>query len=295
MTTKNVVFIDSRVAGYQTLIVGFSADTEWHLLDTSQDGVKQIQRLLSGHADLDSVQVISHGSIGTLYLGSTVLNGENLAQYQTQLQAIGASLSASGDILLYGCDVAQGDAGISFVDALAKITGADVAASDDRSGAQADSVLEVASGVVEARGYDLSSLTESLAVLVGTEGSDRLEGSVDNDTIRGGSGNDTITGSGGNDWIEGGDESGLWAGDSIQGGPGNDTIFGGAGNDIIDGNTGNDSIDGGAGDDVFTVMGGEGNDTLLGGTGNDTFNLWLTDYSQAQTVRVYGGDGDDLI
>ena len=35
MTTKNIVFIDSRVAGYETLIAGLSADTEWYLLDAN--------------------------------------------------------------------------------------------------------------------------------------------------------------------------------------------------------------------------------------------------------------------
>jgi len=33
--------------------------------------------------------------------------------------------------LLYGCNVAQGEAGVRFIDRLAHYTGADVAASDD--------------------------------------------------------------------------------------------------------------------------------------------------------------------
>ena len=37
MTTKNVVFVDSRVAGYQTFIDSFRADTAWYLLDASLD------------------------------------------------------------------------------------------------------------------------------------------------------------------------------------------------------------------------------------------------------------------
>lgn len=44
MTTKNVVFIDSRVAGYETLMAGLSADTKWYLLDAHPNGINQMQR-----------------------------------------------------------------------------------------------------------------------------------------------------------------------------------------------------------------------------------------------------------
>ncbi len=78
MTCQNIVFIDSRVAGYQNLTASLGADTEWHLLNAGQDGVEQMQRILSGRSGLESIQVVSHGSAGTLYLGSTVLNSGNL-------------------------------------------------------------------------------------------------------------------------------------------------------------------------------------------------------------------------
>jgi uncharacterized delta-60 repeat protein len=167
MSTSHVVFIDSRVSGYETLVASLSADTEWYLLDANLDGVDQMQRLLADYTHLDSVQVISHGSAGALYLGNTVLNGDNLATYQTQLQAIGAALTETGDILLYGCNVAHGDVGLSFVNALAQITEADVAASTDASGSAAlggDSVLEIATGAVAGRALDLEGLSGVLAV-----------------------------------------------------------------------------------------------------------------------------------
>ena len=167
MPPKNIVFIDSRVTGYQTLVADLGADTEWHLLTTEQDGVQQMQCALANHSGLGSIQIISHGAQGALYLGSTVLNSANLAGYQSQLQAIGSSLSQTGDILLYGCNVAQGDAGLGFVNALARITGADVAASDDLTGQAAvggDVVLETASGSIESQALSLNGLQQPLAV-----------------------------------------------------------------------------------------------------------------------------------
>ena len=149
--TRTVTFIDSRVADYQTLIDGLAEGTVWYLLDAATDGIQQMESILSGYTGLEAIQVISHGSPGTLYLGSTVLDSGNLAAYQSSLQAIGAGLCDTGDILLYGCNVAQGDAGIQFIESLAGITGAFVAESDDATGAASlggNWVLELSTGTV---------------------------------------------------------------------------------------------------------------------------------------------------
>ena len=67
-------------------------------------------------------------------------------------RAWGEALTADGDILIYGCDLAASGAGEALVDALAQLTRADVAASDDRTGHAAlggDWDLEYQFGVVE--------------------------------------------------------------------------------------------------------------------------------------------------
>jgi hypothetical protein len=43
-------------------------------------------------------------------------------------------LPAGADVLLYGCDVAQGETGFAFLQALQRLTGADLAASTTPSG-----------------------------------------------------------------------------------------------------------------------------------------------------------------
>jgi hypothetical protein len=69
-----------------------------------------------------------------IQLGGSWLTAGNIEQYQSQLQAWGMSLSDSGDILIYGCDVAAGPKGQAFIDTVARLTGADVAASMDKTG-----------------------------------------------------------------------------------------------------------------------------------------------------------------
>jgi Ca2+-binding RTX toxin-like protein len=152
IATRQVAFIDSRIADYQTLVDGLAEGTEWFLLNAGEDGIDQMAGVLSGYTLLDGIHVFSHGSPGALYLGSTVLEAGNLDAYLTPLQAIGQSLTATGDILLYGCNVAQGDVGTQFVSALAEVTGADVAASTDLTGAAAldgNWVLEAVNGQID--------------------------------------------------------------------------------------------------------------------------------------------------
>jgi len=148
---KEVVFIDTRVPDYQTLLKDVSPDAEVVLLSTDKDGVQQIADALAGRHDIDAIHIISHGDSGVLLLGNGPLFEGNLAQYSAQLHSIGDALTADGDILLYGCDVGAGNAGRAFLSQLAGLTGADIAASTDATGGSAKGGnwdLEIATGEI---------------------------------------------------------------------------------------------------------------------------------------------------
>ena len=152
-STKTVVFIDPNVTDWQNLVNGVEPGSLVFILDPRREGIRQITDKLAALTDIDSVQIISHGGDGSLQLGSTQLNSANLNSYSSQLQQWGKSLTATGDILLYGCDVAQGFVGKAFVQQISQLTGADVAASDDLTGSAAlggDWLLEYATGLIEA-------------------------------------------------------------------------------------------------------------------------------------------------
>jgi uncharacterized delta-60 repeat protein len=153
MPTSNIVFIDSRVTDYQTLIDSLTEPAQVFVLDGESDGLTQIATYLQGRTGIDAIHVISHGSQGAVYLGGTVLDSSNLALHGSLLASIGGALTEAGDILLYGCNVAQGNVGLQFVTSLAQYTGADVAASSDATGAAAlggDWVLEHQTGTIDA-------------------------------------------------------------------------------------------------------------------------------------------------
>ncbi|MBV5299337.1 MAG: DUF4347 domain-containing protein [Rhodoferax sp.] len=150
---KNIAFVDTSVSDFLTLIAGLDSSTEVVLL-SGGDGLHQMVEALAGRRDLDAIYVISHGSEGALQLGSLRLDSANLSQHSADLARLGAALTAQGDLLLYGCDVAKGTAGQAFIDQLAHATGADVAASNDLTGSAARGgnwVLESSTGSIDTR------------------------------------------------------------------------------------------------------------------------------------------------
>ncbi|MBY0484095.1 DUF4347 domain-containing protein [Nitrosomonas sp.] len=199
--THRIVFIDSNVAEYQSLVSQLPTDAERIVLDANQDGVMQILAVLQDRVGLDSIDIISHGKPGTLMLGATPLNSANLENYTEQLNAIGRHLNHCGDLLLYGCEVAQGKIGRAFIEQLAGLTGLNVAASTTLTGAidlGGDWLLEAQVGMIQSFPLHLA-YQGVLADYIGTPADDVLNGSVDNDTFTGGAGNDTLLGGAGND------------------------------------------------------------------------------------------------
>lgn len=164
--SNRIVFIDSQLSNISSLTAELPAGTEVVVLDAHRDGIEQIAQALQGKTNVAAIDVISHGASGALYLGDSVLNNDNVANYAGQLSTIGQALSPTGDILLYGCNVAEGDTGHSFLKKLAHATDADVAASDNLTGVSnlgGDWILERSTGAIEANSLALDSVAYTLA------------------------------------------------------------------------------------------------------------------------------------
>ncbi|WP_206951258.1 DUF4347 domain-containing protein [Trinickia acidisoli] len=134
-TDTQVVFIDSNVTDYQTLIAGLPAGTQYVVLSSSTDGLAQIAQYLEQHPGVSSIHLVSHGADGEIQVGSTWLNEGDLSAYSAELAQIGAAMKPGGDFLIYGCDVAQEADGQLLVQQIASITHLNVAASTTAVGA----------------------------------------------------------------------------------------------------------------------------------------------------------------
>jgi hypothetical protein len=188
---REVIFVDQGVPEWQQLVTNLRSsnggDCQFDVvfIKSGADGVRQIRNALAHYSQLDAIHIISHGADGSIKLGNTWLTSGNLNTYRQELREWGNALKPTGDILTYGCDVAEDASGRKFVDTLGELTGADVAASTNVTGATSlggDWNLEYAVGPIETRvpfrGACQQRWVHTLGVAVDTASS----GTVNNQT-----------------------------------------------------------------------------------------------------------------
>ena len=145
LNSHELVILDGAVPQPELLRQGLRPGIEVVTLPSSGDPLSQLQTILADHHGLSALHLVSHGASGALQLGSSRLDERALQHHPEVAQALAAAVVPHGDLLLYGCDVAAGAAGKSFIKALRQQTGLNIAASDNLTGASAlggDWVLE---------------------------------------------------------------------------------------------------------------------------------------------------------
>lgn len=150
---QEIVFVSPSVRDYEKLLDGISPTVEVVVLDPTRDGVAQMAEVLAGRTGIDTVHLIAEGNEAQLHLGTSFLTRDSIStQYAEQFQQIGQSLSTDADVLIYGCNFGRGEAGQLAISTLASLTGADVAASTDRTGHSSEFgnwILETSTDAIE--------------------------------------------------------------------------------------------------------------------------------------------------
>ena len=150
--SSEVVYIDPSVPDWTSLARGIDPDNEVVVVRAGECVLSQIAYDCTRRKASDTVHIISHGEPGALLFSSGRIHGGNLADFADEFRTIGSSLTDDGDILLYGCNVAKGGPGKTFVRQLRDLTGADIAASSGVTGSAAlegDWILERSAGTIE--------------------------------------------------------------------------------------------------------------------------------------------------
>jgi len=161
-----LLIIDASVADHQSLLADLPANVTVRVIGKDESGLSVIGEELAKGGNFDAIHIVSHGTPGSLTLGSDTIDKNSLSTHNAALQSWAGYLTADADILLYGCDIAQGEQGQVFIDELARITSADIAASTNATGNAdkgGDWVLEANTGSIEATSLTLAGYGELLA------------------------------------------------------------------------------------------------------------------------------------
>tara|TARA_R110002049_G_scaffold4601_5_gene32758 strand:+ start:1054389 stop:1058102 length:3714 start_codon:yes stop_codon:yes gene_type:complete len=155
------------------------------VIDSASDPLDQITEVLRDRRGVTALHIVSHGSDGQLMLGGRVIDTSQLTLRSDQIAMWQNSLSEKADILLYGCDVSASDVGTTFIQTLARLTSADVAASTDRTGTESsggDWVLESTVGQIDtdlfAASSELARIDVTLPITIraaGSEGDEEMQ------------------------------------------------------------------------------------------------------------------------
>lgn len=164
-----LVVVDARVAEQEGFTLDVPANVTVRVVQNDESGLDAVSNELASNPgrQYDTVHIISHGTPGSLSLGNEVISGGSLTAAQREkLTGWALYLTDEADILLYGCDIAAGSEGEAFITEMAHLTGADIAASTDATGAEelgGDWDLELATGAIEATALTVAGFNGLLA------------------------------------------------------------------------------------------------------------------------------------
>ena len=158
---RELVVISSSVKDMGSILEQLSPTQEVLVLEQN-NGLDELNTYLQEHENVYSaIHFISHGNAGEIVINGEIISNDNFEA--AEWAEIGKSLTADGDILFYGCDIAQNEAGETLINRIAEVTNADVAASSDRTGFAGNWELEYINGNVTTQYLSVSAYTHTLA------------------------------------------------------------------------------------------------------------------------------------
>jgi hypothetical protein len=297
---REIAFIDSAVADSGALLSGLRPEVEAILLPRTEPAVEQMVQALEGRENIEAIHVLAHGRPGEVSFAAGALSSQMINEI-AGLPRFGAALGTEGTLFLWSCQTGAGKSGAAFIDALARKTGARVAAASGLVGAasrQGTWILDRGSGPGRQPLTPEATTTFAgvLATFTGTNGNDRADATTGiltgfsggtvaqlqdstGDVFNGGNGADAIVAGNGNDTINLG--SGQFvAGETIQGGGNTST---GTRDQIV--LTSGTTVD-------FSVGTVSGIETLTGSSASDTVTMTASQWVGFSTINLGSGSAD---
>ena len=148
--STNVVLLDSNLADSLSLAYAAGAGTQVFGYDSRTQSANQVLSTVISWAhetgvQIGSLAVFSHGSAGQFALGRDWISADTLPETSAAWSQLAGVMAQDANIEIYSCDVAATPAGDDLLNQLALLTGAEVYASTDITGAGGDWTLEASS------------------------------------------------------------------------------------------------------------------------------------------------------
>jgi predicted outer membrane repeat protein len=164
-TNRELVILNSTLPDKDAILTKLTTNQDVLILDSASDAMEEIQAYLESEGqEYSAIHIVSHGNDGYFTLNGKQFTIDSLVE--SEWASIGKYITQDGDILLYGCNLAQSADGQALVQMIADFSGADVAASIDATGISGNWDLEYTVGKViteslsiDTWNYDLAPLT----------------------------------------------------------------------------------------------------------------------------------------
>ncbi len=160
-TDRELVIINSSVPDADVILASLKPGQDVLMLEAGTDAMAAINEYLdTADTQYDAIHLVTHGADGAFVLNGSKISADNFNE--ADWAAIGSHLNTGGDILLYGCNLAESEAGQQLVDRIALASGADVAASTDTTGLNGNWDLEYNTGLIETASIQVDGYAHDL-------------------------------------------------------------------------------------------------------------------------------------
>lgn len=169
---RDLVIINSSVQNKEQIVEALGENTDVLYLEAGTDPLDAINDFLDANGDVkySAIHIVSHGNAGYFVLNGQIIDADAVMSDPASWANIGQHMTADGDIMIYGCNVAGSLDGEMLISNIANLTGADVAASVDDTGARGDWDLEYTVGTIDNSFLDASDYEYTLESYTVTNG-----------------------------------------------------------------------------------------------------------------------------
>ena len=177
---RDLVIINSSVQNKEQIVEALGENTDVLYLEAGTDPLDAINDFLDANGDVkySAIHIVSHGNAGYFVLNGQIIDADAVMSDPASWANIGQHMTADGDIMIYGCNVAGSLDGEMLISNIANLTGADVAASVDDTGARGDWDLEYTVGTIDNPFLDASDYDYTLSNWEVTKETGTDEGSL---------------------------------------------------------------------------------------------------------------------